>query len=40
MTHNECMYDDELDPEVAALLDTVEHSPKDWQDLSGGTTVS
>ncbi|MDY2756742.1 MAG: hypothetical protein SOU88_09980 [Candidatus Treponema excrementipullorum] len=40
MTHNECMYDDELDPEVAALLDTVEHSPKDWQDLSVGTTVS
>lgn len=34
------MYDDELDPEVAALLDTVEHSPKDWQDLSVGTTVS
>ena len=34
------MYDDELDPEVAALLDTVEHNPKDLQDLSVGTTVS
>ncbi len=40
MTHNEYMYDDELDPEVAALLDTVEHNPKDLQDLSVGTTVS
>ena len=39
MTHNEYMYD-ELDPEVAALLDTVEHNPKDLQDLSVGTTVS
>ena len=34
------MYDDELDPEVAALLDTVEHNPRDLQDLSVGTTVS
>lgn len=40
MTHNEYMYDDELDPEVAALLDTVEHNPRDLQDLSVGTTVS
>ena len=34
------MYDDELDPEIAALLDTVEHNPRDLQDLSVGTTVS
>lgn len=40
MTHNEYMYDDELDPEVVALLDTVEHNPRDLQDLSVGTTVS
>ena len=40
MTHNEYMYDDELDPEIAALLDTVEHNPRDLQDLSVGTTVS
>lgn len=40
MPHNEYMYDDELDPEVAALLDTVEHNPRDLQDLSVGTTVS
>lgn len=40
MTHNGYMYDDELDPEIAALLDTVEHNPRDLQDLSVGTTVS